>query len=129
MAAGGFGANATRYAGDWYLWQRFAQHQPLVKVQAILSAFRQHGEQITATPLVYEQEVPPPPRPSFGLLLHNQALALSRQYPKLAQLPNGFKCALRLGLQTTFRIDPRLFPASLVKWCAESRTWEREFYP
>lgn len=124
FAAGGFGPDPWRYAGDWHLWRRFARHAPLVKVQAVLSAFREHGAQITASRHLYEGEVPPPPRPSLGLLLHNQALALSQQYPLLLRVPAIARRTMRGALRALFRLDPAFLESSYVDWAPRTGSWQ-----
>lgn len=47
-----------KYAGDWNLWQLFANHAQLVTVQWPLGAFRIHEGQLTQTHQhLYEQEI------------------------------------------------------------------------
>jgi glycosyltransferase involved in cell wall biosynthesis len=129
LAAGGFGPDPGRFAGDYFLWQRFARHAPLVKVQAVLSAFRKHGDQITGVPAAYEAEIPTPPRPSVGLLLHNHSLNLARVYPSLSRFPAGLKRLLRCSCRSAFGIDAAFFPATVINWCAEDGHWIRQDYP
>ena len=57
--AGGRLDETLRYAADFRLWQEFAQHADLVKVQSFLGGYRYHGDQITADPKIYASELPP----------------------------------------------------------------------
>lgn len=65
-AVGGRLNASLRYAADFQLWQSFAKHAELVKVQAMLGAYRFHGAQITAEPKRYLAEIGPPPPVPFG---------------------------------------------------------------
>ncbi len=47
--AGGRLDESLRYAADFKLWQEFARHADLVKVQSFLGGYRYHGDQFTAS--------------------------------------------------------------------------------
>lgn len=58
---------AYKYAADFHLWQNFARHADMVRVQSFIGGFRVHGDQITANPGVYRAELSQMRRPPEGL--------------------------------------------------------------
>ncbi|MEZ5276210.1 MAG: glycosyltransferase [Opitutaceae bacterium] len=64
--AGGGLDESMRYAADFRLWQVFAEHADLVKVNSFLGGYRFHGDQVTANPETYASELPPLQRPPPG---------------------------------------------------------------
>jgi glycosyltransferase involved in cell wall biosynthesis len=56
-----------RYAADFHLWQEFARHADLVKVNSFLGGFRVHKNQITADPGLYRSELPQTASPPKSL--------------------------------------------------------------
>jgi glycosyltransferase involved in cell wall biosynthesis len=58
--------DSLQYAADFRLWQSFARHADLVKVNSFLGGYRFHGAQITADPEKYTSELPPFEGPPAG---------------------------------------------------------------
>ena len=56
VEVGGLDAN-YRLAGDWDLWRRFAQYQPLVKIDAVLAHHRRHAGQLSSDIQSYRKEI------------------------------------------------------------------------
>lgn len=46
-----------KLAGDWELWQRFAQHEALIKIDAILAFHRKHSNQLSVDQESYKSEI------------------------------------------------------------------------
>lgn len=65
QAGGGLDAS-LRFSADFELWQRFAEHADLVKVNSFLGAYRFHGDQFTGDPANYLSEIPPHEAPPSG---------------------------------------------------------------
>lgn len=63
-----------RYAADFYLWQSFAAHADLVRVESFLGGYRSHEDQITADPDIYNNELPERNEPPAGLRRLNRLL-------------------------------------------------------
>ena len=64
----------TKYASDFYLWQSFAKHADLVRVDSFLGGYRSHEDQITASPELYTNELPDRSNPPNGLRLLKKTL-------------------------------------------------------
>lgn len=65
-AAGGQLDTNLRYAADFALWCEFARHAELVRAGAMLGAYRFHGDQVTAEPKRYTDEIGRSPLPPAG---------------------------------------------------------------
>ncbi|WP_290653985.1 glycosyltransferase [Idiomarina sp.] len=46
-----------KLAGDWELWQRFAQHEALIKIDAVLASHRKHSNQLSVDQESYKSEI------------------------------------------------------------------------
>jgi len=82
-AAGSKVDTRYKYAADFYLWQQFAHHAELIKVETFLGGYRFHGDQVTADPQRYITELPPHQRPPRGW---RRALKLFRHLPVATRL-------------------------------------------
>jgi glycosyltransferase involved in cell wall biosynthesis len=58
--------DSLRFAADFKLWQSFAHHTDLVKVNSFLGGYRYHGDQFTAESANYISELPPLELPPAG---------------------------------------------------------------
>lgn len=85
--SGGFRGIEARYAGDFYLWANFAKYAELVLVKSYFSCYRYHGNQITATPGLYTDEVVRPDSPPpIGLVVFNVLRGLLDLFPNVFDL-------------------------------------------
>lgn len=64
--AGGRLDDRLNYAADFRLWQNFATHCDLVKVNSFLGGYRFHGDQVTGDPKRYVAELPTLSAPPAG---------------------------------------------------------------
>lgn len=128
-ASGGFGMPLAKYAGDYFLWKRFALRAELVRVQAVLSVFRVHGDQITSCRDRYESEVEVPPTPSIGLLVYNQLRYLSGYYPVISRTPRLLKVLGTYLVLTAFQIPRSFLVGSGLTWSSDYGRWLWERQP
>ena len=126
---GGFDKPFKKYAGDYFLWKRFAQESEMIKVQACLSAFRIHGGQLTCSPVPYETEIGKVPSPSTGLLLYNLFQTWSGQYPMLNKVPSAVRRAAAYALLKVFHIPNTYVANSVISWHAETHRWILHKHP
>lgn len=50
--------DSKKYAGDFWLWKKFAKYEQLYSVNTVISAFRIHEMQLSANREAYERELP-----------------------------------------------------------------------
>ncbi len=110
---------AYKYAADFHLWQNFARHADMVRVQSFIGGFRVHGDQITANPGVYRAELSQMRRPPEGLKTLQKLFLVS---------PNSRKKFLEdssnaRALLDNFGIARGDITGRAVEWNYESNEW------
>ena len=105
-------------AGDFYLWQKFAEHTDLVKVNAFLGGYRFHGDQFTATTDDYQKELPEVLNLPFG---YKRLYKLLSSFPSLRKLifnkRKGFPFISILGLKWGWIVG------TIVRWNHQKQDW------
>ena len=115
--AGGFPDTDLRYAGDFFLWKRFALHADLYKARAFLGAYRAHGDQATGDPERYRAELPKTARPPRG---YRFLYRLRQSLPGVAKGLARCGPAVRLlGLKPSWLRGPVLY------WDFQRHCWEK----
>ncbi len=116
--AGGRLDTQYKYAADFYLWQEFAKHADLVKVNSFLGGFRVHDDQFTADPQRYANELPELPLPPKGLYQLRRILAATPHSRRLFfNRKQGIPFLNLLGLRYGDLVGPA------IDWSFQEEDW------
>jgi glycosyltransferase involved in cell wall biosynthesis len=112
----------AKYAADFYLWANFAKHADLVLVKSLFSCYRYHGNQITATPELYTNEViKPSSPPPQGLVMLNVLHRLLSLFPNVIDLDRH--PSLVKAICAFFGLNWKLLHGGVLEWSYQEKRW------
>lgn len=120
--SGGLAAIKAKYAADFYLWANFAKYADLVLVKSYFSCYRYHGNQITATPDLYSDEIikpliPPPLR----LVVVNVFRRFISMFPNVINL-NKYPYIAKMFC-SLLGLNWQLMHGGILEWSFPEKRW------
>lgn len=109
-----------KYAADFHLWQKFAQHTELVKVHSFLGGFRVHENQLTNDPDQYRSELPDVSAPE-GLKLLVSHLKKNPGDRGVFLTPDD---GAQKRLNDTYGLKREELCGRTIRWSHQKQTWQ-----
>lgn len=107
-----------KYSADFYLWLAFAEKAQPVYLKTLLGAYRSHGDQITANPQLYIDELPEYRKPSWKIRLFIKVAKINSIGNFLFQTKYG------LFLLSFFNIPISYFIGKSAHWSYPDNAWK-----
>lgn len=114
---GGTLDTTKKYAADFYLWQKFAEHADMVKVYSLLGGYRCHDDQITASPEKYRNELEGIDAPPRGLRHFRYLVSVFPLSKRLFYTNSGGGLFPLLGLKWDWMVG------RTVRWSFSEKRW------